>query len=76
MVELDGEYYHVDPTWNLGENKLNEHFNVDDAFSLSRKRMKADNWIKYPKCQKMTKNYYNINGAYINSAEEALSRTI
>ncbi len=66
MVRVDGDYYHVDPTWGdmYGSGVMSYDFLlVDDATVSMNHRILSD--IEYPACTSMRLNYYVVNGTYI-----------
>jgi hypothetical protein len=76
IVRIDGEYYHVDTTWNdvnEGKGSINmvyHHFNLNDT-----EMQKTHIWerSKYPKCTGTKYNYYIYNKLTANNHEETLS---
>jgi hypothetical protein len=73
MVRLDGEYYHVDATYDdpVGAKSVLRHyyFNVTDK-DLEKYRL----WDRsaYPVCDQDRYNYYNLNGTYLQNRTEML----
>ncbi len=60
MVELDGEYYHMDITWDLQEinhftNHSHMYFNLDDESMLTNHEWELED---SPSCEAMQENYY------------------
>ena len=71
VVVLDGEYYHVDATWDLkdkGDVSINyDYFNIDDKLmGLSHI------WDRsfHPACKALTHNYYYKNKLYVKTVGE------
>ena len=61
LVEIDGEWYHLDATWDDPINKnviLHTFFNVDDEVMAERHSWDREN---YRTCDSMMANYYNQN---------------
>ncbi|MBR6403254.1 MAG: hypothetical protein IKS48_07705 [Eubacterium sp.] len=67
LVRIDGEWYHLDATWDdpVGESDALSHefFNIPDSIMK-----KTHTWdvSKYRKCSHMEYNYYKYKGAYIS----------
>lgn len=60
MVKLEGNYYHIDATWDLQEinhftNHSHMYFNLDDDAMLMNHFWELQN---YPRCRMMKENYY------------------
>ena len=71
VVVLDGEYYHVDVTWDLkekGDVSINyDYFNIDDKLmGLSH------NWDRkfHPDCKALTHNYYYRHKLYVKTLDD------
>lgn len=66
-VRIDGQYYHVDPTWNdQGDEIYHAYFN------MSEKMIKEDHAIyiteyQMPECSSMDAHYFNVNNRMIDS---------
>ena len=75
LVKIDDEWYHVDPTWNDGDDEINyEFFNlstyeIEKSHSIdpidSGKEEKNVNFF-LPVCNSMQMNYYNVDGICID----------
>lgn len=76
IVKLDGEYYHVDATWDdVSEERdstdlVYHHFNINDE-----EMQKTHIWDKgkYPPCTGTKYNYFEYNKLIANSQAEVLS---
>ncbi len=60
IVELGGDYYHIDATWDLQEvnhftSRSHMYFNLDDDSMVMNHDWKLDN---YPSCDSNRENYY------------------
>ncbi len=60
MVELGGQYYHIDVTWDLQEinhftNYSHMYFNLDDESMLTNHYWELED---YPSCNSSKENYY------------------
>ena len=66
-VRIDGEYYHVDPTWNdQGDTIFHAYFNVSDEI------IEEDHFINttvydLPVCDSMDANYFSMNGRTVSA---------
>lgn len=76
MVNIDGDWYHIDLTWD-DANKSEypnfvryDYFCVTDSF-INRIRKVDSQFYSYPKATADKCNYYVYNGYVANSAEEA-----
>jgi hypothetical protein len=77
IVKLDGEYYHVDATWDdISEEKesievVYHHFNLNDE-----EMQKTHIWdkSKYPPCTGIKYNYYVYNRLTAKNQAEAMSK--
>ena len=76
IVSLDGEYYHVDTTWDdvaedrESEDHIYHYLNLDDADMLGTHQWDTG---KYPECTGTKYNYYRYNRLYAKNRTEALS---
>ncbi len=66
LVELDGNWYHLDVTWDdptpdQGEKTIHPYFNVTDAIMEQSHSWQREN---YPKAEDMAYNYYVKKGSY------------
>lgn len=76
IVMLDGEYYHIDATWDdVSEEKdsadlVYHHFNLNDA-----EMQKTHIWdkSKYPPCIGTRYDYFNYNKLIAKNRDEAVS---
>lgn len=71
MVELDGNWYHVDTTWDdplpdQGEDVLHPYFNVTDEIMSANHEWKKED---YPQADHMEYNYYVRNQDYFTDFE-------
>ena len=71
IVKIDGEWYHVDTTWDdplpdMGESGLHMYLNVDDTTMQM-----THNWNEeaYPECTSMDMNYYTKENIAFSSVE-------
>ena len=79
IVKLDGEYYHVDATWDdVSEEKdstelIYHHFNLNDE-----EMQKTHIWDKekYPTCTGTKYNYFKYNKLIANNQAEVLSMLV
>lgn len=72
LVELDGNWYHLDATWNdpvpdTRGNVIHTYFNVSDAVMAESHTWKQE---VYPACESMDYNYYMANGTYYKDFSE------
>ncbi len=83
IVELDNSWYHVDPTWNDGEEVINyEFFNLStyeieknhkiDPVVGSENQQNVNYFL--PECNSMVMNYYNIDGIKIDKFDNETDR--
>ena len=64
-VRIDGEYYHVDLTWDdMEENLFHAYFNINDRFVLEDHGI-DDSPIELPVCESMDANYFAVKGGLI-----------
>ena len=69
IVCIDGEYYHVDPTWDdQGDTIYHAYFNTSDEL------IKEDHAIdptvyQLPECNTMDAHYFTVNGNAFSSGE-------
>lgn len=76
IVKLDGEYYHLDATWDdVSEERdspelIYHHFNLND-----KEMQKTHVWdkSKYPPCTGTKYNYFEYNRLVANNRAEAIS---
>lgn len=66
MVKLDGEFYHLDATWDLQEinhfsGQSHVYVLLDDDAMLERHRWDVN---KYPVCSETEYNYYAMEGRF------------
>ena len=66
IVRIDGEYYHVDLTWNDQDVVMRSYFNVTDA------RISEDHTIDVPayglpECTSEDANYYTVKGTVLSA---------
>lgn len=71
-VNLDGEYYWIDVTWddpdeqgNSGEGVLHSYFLVDDEHLMRSREIHEDDGQFVPECSSMEENYFVRNNAFI-----------
>lgn len=74
MVKLDGEWYHIDPTYAVTDAKTHkyvryDYFCVNDE-TLSQCRTVYDQIYTYPKSTAEKYNYYVYNGLMADSWED------
>ena len=66
QVKIDGEWYHLDVTWDdpVGDRAvlIHEYFNVSDSVINRNHETYSSNASK---CESMRSNYYMKNGAYL-----------
>lgn len=70
MVELDGEYYHVDATWGDMQNYkiiCYDYLMIDDETISETHRVVSD--IVYPECSSDDYNYYVVTDTLITSKD-------
>ena len=66
-VQIDGEYYHTDLTWNDQEGELyHAYFNVSDALILEDHYIDPVE-IALPVCDSMEANYFTGKAEYLSS---------
>ncbi len=75
IAELDGNWYHVDPTWDDGTDEINyEFFNLSE-YEIEKRHsvdpMDGDSEqtnvnFFLPECNSMELNYYNVDGIVID----------
>lgn len=68
MIELNGEWYHVDTTWDdplpdEGENVVHAYFNVTDDVMLEHHKWEQE---EYPKAEGEIYNFYTYNQLYFD----------
>ena len=74
MVKLEGEWYHIDPTYAVTESALGSYVRydyfcvTDDVISRTRTVYAQD--YRYPKATAKTCNYYVKNGLVADSWED------
>ncbi|MGE5677116.1 MAG: transglutaminase domain-containing protein [Pseudomonadota bacterium] len=74
IVSLDGEYYHIDTTWDdVAEDRDSEdlvyhYLNLDDEDMLKTHQWDMEN---YPECLGTKYNYYRYNRLYARNLTEA-----
>ncbi|MGE5389956.1 MAG: transglutaminase domain-containing protein [Deltaproteobacteria bacterium] len=69
LVEIEGKYYHVDPTWDDPYYSNGQDALAYDYFNLSDDEILKDHmWERneYPPCNSMQYNYHFYNGQYEN----------
>lgn len=76
IILIDGEYYHVDPTWgkkniiNHGEYKTNEFFLVNDnQISVTHTKVDSRNYL-IPSCNSTKNNFFVKNDLIIDRIDE------
>lgn len=77
LVNIEGEYYHIDPTWNDpiiedGSDLISYNF-----FNLNDEQIeKTHNWnkLKYPEAKGIQYNYYRYNDLIVLGKEELKDR--
>jgi len=73
IIKIEGEYYHVDLTWNDPSMDDGSDALIYDYFNLTDEEMGKDhNWNseEYPLCTERKYNYYYYNDLIIRSYEE------
>ena len=68
MTRIDGEWYHLDVTWDLsayGGHMKHDYLNVDDRF-MSRSRT----WETAPAASSMMRNYHSMDGVVVYRLED------
>lgn len=72
QVCIDGDWYHVDATWDdKGDNGISyEFFNVPDAVIGTNHSWKDGYW---PECTSMKANYYEYNDLYFSTQDELVA---
>lgn len=80
-VQVDGNWYHVDATWNDDENAYYNYFNLTDL-QIQSDHVIAEKWtaeedkpslvynIYLPDCDSESANYYVVESTYIYDFEE------
>lgn len=79
LVRLDGQYYHLDITWddtlqNSGNNGIRYYY-----FNLDDKRISRDHqWVRadYPACSSGKYEYYTYNNLAVKNQDEFIDRVI
>lgn len=75
IIKIDGEYYHIDTTWDDGSNTVqtvkNNHLGFDYfcITTAEAERTRAIDMcpVNIPVCDSFTANYYRHNGFYLES---------
>ena len=77
LVKINGNTYHLDPTWNDTQNgNLHTYFNLTTK-QLSGTHLIDDNQTWLPECTATKDNYFTHNGTYINTYErQEIAKTI
>lgn len=72
QVCIDGDWYHVDATWDdKGDNGISyEFFNVPDAVIGTNHSWEDGYW---PECTSMEANYYEYNDLYFSTQDELVA---
>jgi transglutaminase-like putative cysteine protease len=80
IVKIDGDYYHLDVTWNdpVQQNSIST-IKYYDYFNLTDKEIGKDHsWDKekYVSCTAEKYNYYIYNNLIVKSRDEFISRVV
>lgn len=74
MVKIEGEYYHLDVTWNDSDNEKDEGLRFHGYFNLSDSKIGVDHSFDDPydiiPCASDENCYYRMIGCYTESEEE------
>lgn len=73
MVKIDGDYYHIDATWDDPITEDESDILIYDYFNLKDEDMeKTHTWNRdqYPKCNSDVYNYYNYNDLVVYNYDE------
>ncbi len=73
LVNIEGEYYHIDSTWNDPIMGDGSHLIRYNFFNLNDEQIeKTHNWDKtdYPEAKGTKYNYYKYNNLIVNGEEE------
>ena len=66
-VRINGQYYHVDLTWNdQDQNIYHAYFNVDDA-TIMQDHAVEDTPLALPTCNSTAANYFKVKGGWLDS---------
>lgn len=73
MVKIEGDYYHIDATWNDTVTEDSSNMLVYDYFNLKDEDIGVSHqWDrdKYPRCNSDKYNYFYYNRLVVNNYEE------
>lgn len=85
VVKIDGEWYHLDSTWNDSSNSnIYDYFNVTDdiikydhVVSPTYDKATTDVYnIMLPKCTSMKANYFELNAVKVDTLDEDCDKLI
>ena len=84
LVSIDGQWYHVDVTWDdpvltdMDDDMKNSDYIMHKYFNVSDEILQAEGrtWEAdfYPEATSMDKNFYQVNGLMCNSHDEYVMR--
>lgn len=77
LVNIQGEYYHIDPTWNDPIIEDGSQIIRHNFFNLNDEQMgKTHNWIRenYPAANGSEYNYYEYNDLIVKTKSELIYR--
>lgn len=77
LVQINDEYYYLDPTWNDSENGIHySYFNMTST-QLLRSHIIDNNQLICMECTAKKDNYFKRNGTYIDTFErETIAQVI
>ena len=73
IIEVGGEFYHVDATWNINyRESTGDHEKIYDYFCLCDDDLGSRVWdrVIYPKCDSRRFNYFQVTGTLAHNDAE------
>lgn len=73
IVRIDGEYYHVDPTWDdQGESIFHAYFNQSDA-EIGKDHIMGGTEFDMPVCNSIKAQYFTVRGGAVQTGAYSAS---
>jgi len=71
LIRVDGEYYHMDVTWDI-RKQANPKVKIYDHFCLCDRDLRHRNWDKkiYPPCTATRYNYFNVTRTLVHDRQQ------
>ena len=73
LVEIGGQWYHCDATWNDSSSYLTQAFpylNLSDSLMLAARKLDSDTNFRLPNCNSINQSYAMKDGVYVRAGSD------